>query len=368
MSALPKQVQAQIDKANQLVDTLYKDGKLVLPADGSAPAPDAQAPATAPASPDPSAAAPPATPAPPAAPPAATPLPQEGFEQKYKVLQGKYNAEVPRLQNTVRELTGAVSQLREQLTATQTLLASFGNQPPAAAAGASPPAAPAASANIIKDEEVREFGADLIDVMRRVARQEGASLVPEIERRVAPVAQRVDQVANAAGQVAQRVQQTDRQSVHDLMTKEIPNWIKINESAAFVDWLDQKDPFSGLVRGDMLSQAYKANDGPRVLRFFQGFLSEHAALTPPAPAAATPAPAAAAAPQVSLETLVTPGLPKTGAGTPDGSGKRVWTRAEISKFYADRSAGKFNSTDGKARAAAMEADIFLAQRENRVKP
>ncbi len=367
--SLPKQVQAQINKANKLVDELYKDGKLVLPSE--TPASEVTPPAATPPSGEAPPATPPAAAAPPATPPAApvAKLPPEEWEQRYKVLQGKYNAEVPRLQTTVRELTDRVRQMSEQLTATQTLLASFGGQQASAPAGNAPPAsAPAAPAKLVKDEEVREFGADLIDVMRRVVREEQSALLPEIDRRVAPVAQRVDQVASAASQVAKRVQQSDQQTVHDMLTEQVPNWLKINENPEFLAWLDQKDPYAGRVRGEMLEQAYKSHDGPRVVAFFKGFLNEHAAVTPPAPAASEPPPAPAA-PQVKLDSLVTPGLPKTGvAGAQDGSGKRVWTRAEIGRFFADKAAGKYNSTDGKQRAAAMEADIFAAQRENRVKP
>jgi hypothetical protein len=356
---LPKQVQRQIDKANAVADEYYKS----LKGEAAPPAGEPPAAASPPAGEAPPANNPPAA----AAPPAATPLPQEGYEQKYKVLQGKYNAEVPRLQNQVREQGESLRQMREQLTATQTLLASFGSSQASAPAGNAPPAsAPAAPAKLVKDEEVREFGADLIDVMRRVVREEQSSLLPEIDRRVAPVAQRVDQVASAASNVARRVSQSDQQNVLAMLAQHVPNWTEVNENPEFLAWLDQSDPYSGHLRGKMLEQAYKSHDGPRVVAFFKGFLNEHAAVTQPAPAAS--APPAAPAPQRKLDELVAPGTPKAGAaGTQDGSGKRVWTRAEIGKFYDDCSAGRFNSTDGKARRAAMEADIFAAQREGRVR-
>ncbi len=364
MSALPKQVQAQIDKANKVADDYYKAMKGETPA-GDPPAADGTPPASAPAG-DPPAGDPPAAAAA-APPPPVVKLPVEEWEQKYKVLQGKYNAEVPRLQNTVRDLSGSVSQLREQLTATQTLLASFGTQQAAAPAGAPPASAPTAPVKLVKDEEIREFGPDLIDVMRRVIREEHHALMPEIDKRVAPVSQRVDQVASVASSVARRAQQNDQQTVHDLLSSQVPDWLKVNENPEFLTWLDQKDPYAGEVRGKLLDQAYKSHDGPRVVAFFKGFLNEHAVITTPPAPAASPAPAAPA-PQVRLESLVTPGQPKAGpASAPDGSGKRVWTRAEISTFYAHRSAGRLNSTDGKARADAVDADIFAAQREGRVR-
>ena len=357
MSALPKAVRAQVEKSNALAKQYYES--LNQPPSGDTP-PAGEPPATPPAA----SGEPPATPPagePPATPPAATP-PQEGWEQKYKVLQGKYNAEVPRLQKRVQDQDEQLRSFQSQLTATQNLLASFSAQRESAPAQ-SQPATPPAPAKLVKDEEVKEFGADLIDVMRRVVREEQASLLPEIDRRVAPVAQRVDQVAQVTHQVGARVARSDQQTVLALLDQSVPNWREVNEDPGFLEWLAQVDPYAGRERGDLLQQAYKAHDGPRVVAFFNGYLKEHAAVTPP-PA---PKPAAAApAPQRTLEQLVAPGTPKTGAAsTQDGSGKRVWSRQEIGQFYADVQAGRFKGTAEQKKQ--IEADIFAAQRENRIR-
>lgn len=355
MSALPKQVQRQIDAANKIAAQVY-GGQLPegeAPQGGTPPA-DGQAPAGS-AAPD--AGAPPDGGAPQGAAP-----PANEWEQRYRVLQGKYNAEVPRLQRRVNETDELVRDMRQQLTATQNLLASLSQRqgtPPAEAA------APAAPASLIKDDEVKEFGADLIDVMRRVAREEQSSLLPEIDRRVAPVAQRADQAAQVAQHATQRVARNDQQTVLELLTDKVPNWQQLNSDPEFLNWLDQTDPFSGQERGAMLQQAYQAHDGPRVVAFFSGFQKEHAAVQPPAPPAGQQPPQGQQPTQRRLDDFVAPGTPKPGAAVaPDGSGKRVWSRAEIGKFYADRSAGRIKDSK---EAAKTEADIFAAQREGRIR-
>src|SRR5262245_2589577 len=292
MSALPKAVKKHIDNANKIADDYYK----ALRGEQPAAPPAGEPPATPPAGePPPASNTPPAGEPPPASntPPATPPsnvanIPQPDAEQRYRVLQGKYNAEVPRLQTQVREQGDTIKQLRDQLTATQTLLASLSGQQASAPAGNAPPAGtPAAPKKLVQDEEIREFGADLIDVVRRAAREEIAQQVPAVvEQRVAPVAQRVDQVAQAAGSVVKSVQQNDQQSVLDLLADKVPNWTTVNEDPEFLAWLDQRDSYSGARRGDMLSQAYKAHDGPRVVAFFNGFLKEHATVTTPPPPAA----------------------------------------------------------------------------------
>jgi hypothetical protein len=361
MSALPKAVQAQIDNANKLVAELYdKDGKLKGPpaAPAGDPPPD---PAAAPS------AAAPAAPADPAAPaaaggPAPTPPPPASaravdWEQRYRVLQGKYNAEVPRL-------TQQLQDMQRQLNGVQGLLASFQQRPPAPASSAPP-------APLVKEEEIKEFGPDLYDFISRVAKQQQAALLPEIDRRIAPVVQKVDAVKATAENANQLSAAAQRRAMLDLLSQQVPNWQAMNEDPGFLAWLDQTDPYTGKVRGELLSAAEAANDGPRVVAFFVGYLKENATVAPatPAPAAAAPAaPAAPAASQPTLESLVAPGAPKPGAArAPDGSGKRVWTRAEIGKFYAEAAAGKYRSTEGQKRYREIETEIFAAQAEGRVR-
>lgn len=357
MSALPKAVQQQIKRAQEIADAIYKT-------DGEGTPPEGTPPEGTPPAGTPPEGTPPAGATPPegTAPAGVTPL--EGWEQRYKVLQGKYNAEVPRLQRRVNEQEETQRDMRMQLTATQNLLASLSQQqrgtPPA---GEPPAGTPPAKRSLIKDEEVTEFGADLIDVMRRVVREEHATLLPEIDRRVAPIAQRADQAAQAAGHVAQRVAHNDEQTVLAMLNEHVPKWRELNEDVEFLAWLDQVDPFSNHKRIALLDQAYKTHDGPRVVAFFNGYLKEHAAVTPP-PAAAAPG-QQPGAPQRRLEELVAPGTPKSGAAVaPDGSGKRAFTRADISKFYADCAAGRYKDP---AKRAAMEAEIFAAQREGRIR-
>lgn len=351
MSALPAQVRKQIDRANQIVEQLKAPPSDPPPDPAATPAPVAA----------PAAATPPATPAePPVAPAATPPATEDSAEHRYKVLQGKYNAEVPRLQQANRELQATVRTQGEQIAALNALVATLGGQ--RAAAPAAPE--PTQPVRLVKDEEEREYGADLLDVVRRAAKE---AVLPELDQRiaqkVAPVAQKVDQVAGQANAASRHVQQQNQQAVYRMLKEQVPNWNELNESPEFHTWLDQLDPYAGRPRGELLVEAYKSFDGPRVVAFFKGYLNEHAAVTPPAPAPAT-APAATTA---KLEELAVPGAPKAGAaGAQDGaSNKRVWTRAEVTAFYREKQQGKFRLKPDVAKQ--MEADIFAAQREGRIR-
>lgn len=352
MSALPKAVQKQIAEANAVAEQLQKEreDKLKLVE---------QPPEAPPAEPAPAAGAAENVDETPPAEGKEAPQP-EAWEQKYRVLQGKYNAEVPRLQRQLNDLMGRFEQTTQQLTATQNMLASLHQQRAAPSAGQA--AAPAGQSKLVKDEEIRDYGPDLIDVMRRVAREEVA---PVVDQTIQPVKQQLEQVNRQASQVADRTLQTEQEKLFATLDKEIPDWRTVNRDEGFLAWLGQPDPYSGEQRGVLLKRAYERLDIPRVLTFFRGYRNENAVVTPPA-AAPAPATEAAAGPQQKLENLVAPGTPKAGStGAPSTAGKRIWTQAEIKKFYSDCAAGRYARM--KDRRDEIERDIFAAQLEGRIR-
>lgn len=344
MSALPRQVRKQVEEANKLHEQLARSGLDQAAAAVAQPPP-------APAEPPPAATN--GTGAP--AQDTPQPAPAEGWEQKYKVLQGKYNAEVPRLQKKAQEQDSQIKTLTEQLTATQGMVASIAQNRGAAPA---PSAVPAAPARLVKDEEVREFGEELTDFIRRVAQD---TVLPKVEEKFQPFKQQVDQARQHAAGAAQRQAQIDRERLFGVLDSQVPGWKEQNDDGEFVAWLNQPDAYSGVSRLTLLTQAYERNDAPRVVAFFMGFRNEHAVVTPPAPAAAP-----AGAPQRRLEEFVAPGTQKAGStGAQDGAGKRIWTEAEIKSFYNDCRQGKYRGKDEARRA--IELDIVAATREGRIR-
>lgn len=335
--ALPAAVQKQIDEANAVAAQVYgtKEEPAVgsPPPEGSAPPPDVTPPPNAPLS-----------------------MPQAEWEQKYKVLQGKYNAEVPRLQTQIKDLMTSQANLQSQLTGTQTLLSTLSQ---AKGATNTSTATPEGGSKLVKPEEVAEYGADLYDFIKRTARE---SVLPEVDSRLRPMSQQVEQVSRSTASIVNNAAKTEEQKVHELLNTQVPNWLELNEDETFLAWLDQTDPYAGEPRAALLNRAYKRYDGPRVVAFFRGFLNENATVAPqtaPAPGKGTPA--------VSLTSMVAPGTQRAGAqdGAPDGGNKRIYTQQDIAQFYKDVSGGKYaRSVD---RRNAIEADIFAAQREGRIR-
>jgi len=204
----------------------------------------------------------------PTAPVEAAPTPQavepvvseETWEHKYTTLIGKYNAEVPRLHSQVKELMGQVDYLDQQLQ----------NRP----TEASKPTQETRS--LITDEEIDLYGADLIDLQRRVAEE---------------VASKYDAMLNAAqtkiDSLEQRLMQTGNQvgemSFEQTLVRKIPDWEKVNADPRWVKWLDETDPVLRAPRRVVAQQAYNASDVDGVAHYVALFQQANPSQTKPSP-------------------------------------------------------------------------------------
>lgn len=354
MSALPKEVQRQARKAEAAHAKVYGTGEPEAPVANdtptdieAAPAPVAVVPTNPEAPAQPTEAAPASSLETPAEPFQGGQEPskkveeaEDRWEHKYNVLNGKYKAEVPRLHKQIRELGNELSSL-------QGLIASLEKASPAAVDTSAP-----TGERLLKDEEIDDYGEELVSVMKRAAREE---IAPELERLQTENAQLKAHVG-----AADKTRAGDaREAVFDALnaTEGLEDWMDINESPEYLRWLQGVDVYSGMSRQDMLSDAFKANDAARVVTFFKGYLKENAAVQPE-----TPEPVARQ-PQVDMEALAAPGAPKASA-TRAPEGKRMWKQKEISAFYREVQKGTYRGKDSEKHR--IEQDIIKAGQEGRI--
>jgi len=259
------------------------------------------------------------------------------FEQRYKSLQGMYNAEVPKLHAERRELTARVTHL-------ETLLASLNTQ------AAKPVDTPA---QLVTDNDRAEYG-DSIDVMRRVSQEVGASAQQRIDQLEAMVRQMQTTVIPRIEQVASRqAVNADQQFWADL-TANVPEWQSINSAPAFQSWLLEIDPMSGISRQTYLEDAQRNLDAQRVAMFFKTWSGNAgtAVAQPQVPAATS-----------ELQRQVAPGRGKSGAPV-QGSDRKTYTRTDIAVFFDDVRKGAYKGRE--EERARIERDIFAAQRDERI--
>lgn len=314
--SLPRQVAQQGERAEAILAEHLKQhsGNTEQPAPAQA-----QAPVAPPEAPK-EQAAPAAAPATPPAAPAAPAAPAVDWEQRYKVLQGKYNAEVTRAQAEAKAAKEAQAKTEERLAA---LEAESRKKP------------------LVTDEEVKEFGEPLVDMARRLAREENRVLVEANEKLQAQVAE----LSARVGQTAQVGAQLNTQSFYRSLDAAHADWRSVNDDPAFLSWLDGVDPLYGKPRQALLDEAQDALDAGRVAAFFTAFKADVQSRAAPR--------------QAALEEQVTPS--SSAGAVPTTPQKKIWTSAEITKFYDDVRRKRIPEAD----AARIEQDIHLAQREGR---
>lgn len=295
----------------------------------------------------------PADPAVPAAEPA--PVPTEpaatiDWEQRFRTLQGKYDAEIPRLTQDAASKRNEAESLRQLLANLQ------------AAPRAPEPAPTTIATVVIPDADKAEFGEDLIAATQRWAL---ARVQPELD------ALRREMAQLRGGQ--QEIKTETSQQKLEAGLSANPElgagvWQQVNDDPKFMAWLNQADPFAGQPRLQLFSDAAGRCDVDRVARFFTAYLREHTAPTQssaPAPAQTPTAPQPVAS-RPTLEALAAPGRAPGAAPNSGAPGeKRVWTQPEIARFYDDKTKGRFAGRDDEFRR--LELDIFAAMSEGRVR-
>lgn len=271
-----------------------------------------QAPAPAPAPPvppkEPEAAARPAIPD--------APEPKD-WEQKYRVLQGKYNHEVPRLQQDLKQLRGELASAVEEIGRLK-------SQP-------KPEAPPPAN---VKPEEIEQYGPEFVDFVRRVA---GEASPKQTKADTSDLEKRVQTAEDVARHAVQRQFFTD-------LTSMVPDWEQKNTDDGFLRWLDEVDPMTGSARQAVFDDAYARLDVNRVAAFFKAYGGN-----------------VGAAPSGTPPSMVTPSTVRGQSDVPQG--KKLWQQREIAAFYTDLRAGRISAED----AARTETEIFAAQNEGRIR-
>lgn len=327
--SIPEQVRRQ----SEAIARMYAAGE-----SGEAPAASADVQSAAPAD----GGAPVAEPTPPEQ-PAPAPVANDTAEQRYRTLQGMYNADRARHQAELAQRDARLAQLEQLLSSMQ-----------AAAPRAPTPAAPAEE-KLVTSKDVEEYG-DSLDVMRRVSREELAAA----NRRVSELEQMIRQlqtnVVPRVEQVAQRQAQSAEQDFWSELSGSVPAWKEINNDPQFHKWLLEVDPLTGSTRQTYLADAQSKLDARRVASFFTTWQRMSG------PETAQPTRDAAAS---ELERQIAPGRSRASNSSPASTAQgKTYTRTEIAKFFDDVRRGTYRGRE--AERDRIERDIFAAQQDKRI--
>lgn len=305
--SLPKSVQAQSDAANALHAEFYstpekQEGQLDDQAEND---------------PKESAAAKEQTPAP--------QLDKDAlyWEQRFNVLQGKYNTEVPALQQENRTLKTQIDTLNQQLANSS------------AQSGKAAELADTLDANL-SDEEMDLVGPELVSVIKKLIGNGNQSTVDPNE---------LETLKTKVDSFERDKQEHTQATFWATVNSRFPNWKELQDTKEGHAYLSGIDQQTGRIRNDLLQAAAGQFDAATVVRMFQ----EIEALTKDK----RKIPANKQQPNNSRNN-----------GQQAAEQGRIWSRGEINQFYTDLAQGGRYSED---QAKMLEADIFAAQAEGRIR-
>jgi hypothetical protein len=172
-------------------------------------------------------------------------------------------------------------------------------------------------ATYLTEQDVQNYGTDLIDVTQRAALH---AVAPELQ-----------QIKQQNAELQRQLSIEARRNLDARVERAVPNFREVDRDPRWLQWLAGTDALTGRSRQQLLNDAIASTDANRVAMFFRRFQQE---------AGSVQAPAAA------------PGRARSAP-----SGKPVYSHTQIAEFYSQHRKGEW---------ARLEADFFTAQREGRV--
>jgi hypothetical protein len=258
----------------------------------------------------------------------------------YRVLQGKYNAELPREQAKVTQLSRTVTEQAQQIAA---LTAQLEAKTPAQSSTSTADFDPK---SVLTEEEINDHSPEFLALVAKMAKAAAAQATQGT----------VQKVESELGTVRQAQAATAEELYLRDLTNASPHWQQLNNDAGFLNFLEQVEPYSGQRLQDILMFHHQNHNVSGVAQIFNAYAQQYAA-------PATPRSVVSAEARSELEQQVAPS--RTRGGATASPAKRTYTAADIQQFYADVSKGKYAGKQ--ADKARIEADIINAQRDGRIR-
>lgn len=258
--------------------------------------------------------------------------PQEDvWATKYRVLQGKYDAEVPALHHKVRDLETSLRDAIKRLDEASQDRQSTPQQAPT-----------------VDPKDVDNFGSDMVEMVNRVASAAIAQAAKAFDAKVTKFEEQIAQLQQKLQGTTEQIMVTAEDRFYENLAKAVPNWEEVNSNQGFLAWLRETDPVYGVPRQIALDNASKALNAERAAAVFKAYLQ-----------------IGNVAPKVneSLEQQMSPKGSATAAPVPVE--KPILTAAQVTKFYDDVRKGVYRGRE--AEAQQIEQLINSAISENRVR-
>ena len=264
---------------------------------------------------------------------------EDTYRKRYETLQGKYNAEVPKLNQELRKLKDDIFQRLGDLNK----------------ATEQPEADEEADDTAKFEEELEgyreQFGDELLTLIEKLTERKAKSLLGES---LSPVSQKVDSVESAQIQSAQAA------FVDDLSSRVDGEWEPLwkGEDQGFIDFLDQKEPNGFFTYREVAKKANDSWDADTLSKVFNTYLASLNQKSEPN------TPKSSSREKVNekaQQERVAPNRKKV-AQVPAENEARIWTQADIKEFQEKDRKGKYS----KEESEALWHDFLRAPSEGRI--
>jgi hypothetical protein len=247
--------------------------------------------------------------------------PSIDWEKRWKNLKTSHDLTVSELRNTSQAQADEITNLRalvEKATSDK----------------------PAAQAVEFTAEEREKYGDDFLVMVERVAKSISGNANDS------EVTNELQALKDQLGNLVNHQVRSDEDRFFDELDAAVSDWEQINARQDFKEWMAQEMPLTGQERQFFLDQAHKQFDAKRAIAIFNSWKGE-----------------------VGLQTTILPDTVTT-TETDINLGQQqrdthIFTGKEIEAFYDAKRRGKWRGRE--EQADQLEARIFLAQREGRVR-
>lgn len=257
------------------------------------------------------------------------------WKKRFETVQGKLDAEMPRLFEQLRNQGETIKQLSTQLQTKEQQEAP----------------SPAATETLVTQTDIDAFGDDLIDAMRRTAREEVGKVIA-VER--AALEQRFGAVETQVGEVGQQVVKTAVDTFWGDVAKLVPDWPVVDKNPAWISWLDTSPEYAETSYRELAAQAIQKGSPQKIAKLVDTWKKETEQAPPPE------IPPVDTSRSSELERQV---APSTVTGTTLPVSRKTYTRQDYETLYDVRNVARY----GEKKAAEMIAEADLAVAENRVR-
>lgn len=256
----------------------------------------------------------------------------ESFKQKYATLRGKYDAEVPRLHQQVKELTDQMNAIREEAQAAKKAEAEK----------------PKEKVSYVTDADREEYGDDLIDFQRRVAKEVSQDYEERFEQQSRVIQDLQSKISNTDNQVGE-VGFTQK------LNALVPGFDQLDSDERWVAWLNEIDPMTRGPRRDQAQAAFNSGDAEAVAHYVSLFRGS-----------VEPVANGKSDRQTELEKQVTPSRSaSTVTNKSSSKNSKVYSERELNNAWTKirtlNTQGKYDD------AEKLEAELTAAYMEGRVK-